>query len=224
MTAVLTLTPPVRPTAPPPVRTVADLLRDLGDIPAHRVRMTPTPGTATEADCLAAGKCVELVHGTLVEMAVGYPQGDIAMLLGHFLMSFVLPRRLGPVVQPDARFRMTAGNLQEPDLSFTRRHRLPNPLPQVAGWCPDLCVEVLSPDNTRQEMLDKRTEYFAAGCQLVWEVHVEARCIDVYTDATTFTRLTVADTLGGGAVLPGFALPLGDLFNAYDANSRPDPS
>ncbi len=35
---------------PPSYQTVADLLKQLGGVPASRVRMVPTPGTATEKD------------------------------------------------------------------------------------------------------------------------------------------------------------------------------
>lgn len=37
---------------PPRFETVADLLKQLGDVPAARVRMNPTPGTATEKDVI----------------------------------------------------------------------------------------------------------------------------------------------------------------------------
>jgi Uma2 family endonuclease len=33
---------------------------------------------------------------------------------------------------------------------------------------PDICVEVLSPSNTRAEMLDKMRLYYAGGAQEVW--------------------------------------------------------
>ena len=33
---------------------------------------------------------------------------------------------------------------------------------------PEICVEVLSPDNTRIEMAEKRALYFAAGAREVW--------------------------------------------------------
>lgn len=33
---------------------------------------------------------------------------------------------------------------------------------------PEICVEVLSPDNTRSEMAEKRALYFAAGAKEVW--------------------------------------------------------
>lgn len=46
--------------------TVADLLQNLGQIPADRVRLQPAPGTATEEDLLQTRRC-ELIDGTLVK-------------------------------------------------------------------------------------------------------------------------------------------------------------
>ena len=33
---------------------------------------------------------------------------------------------------------------------------------------PDLCVEILSPTNTRAEMAEKKAAYLAAGAREVW--------------------------------------------------------
>lgn len=222
MSAVTAPTPVTPSPAPPPVRwrTVAELLRDLGDIPADRVRLSPTPGTATEADAYRVNEheCLcELVDGTLVEKAMSTPESFLGALLITYLNTFVLPRRAGAVIAADAQFRMTLGNIREPDVSFTRRDRLPNPLPQVGGWCPDLCVEILSPSNTRDEMARKRGEYFASGCRLVWEIDPRTRSADVYTDPTAVAHLDESGTLDGGTVLPGFTLPLRTLFAEYDA-------
>lgn len=200
-------------------KTLAELLHELGDIPAHRVRLYPYPGTATEADAIRINETehlCELINGTIVELAVGLPQGYFGSLVAFHLNAFILPRRLGIVVQPDAMFRMLPGNLREPDVSFTRKSQLPNPVPQIGGWCPVLCVEILSPDNTRAEMNQKRSEYFRSGCLLVWEFDVRARIVDVYTDASTPTRLTESDSLDGGTVLPGFTLSLTELLAAFD--------
>jgi hypothetical protein len=43
----------------------------------------------------------------------------------------------------------------------------------------------------------------------------------VFTDPDTHTLLTVADTLTGEPVLPGFALPLAELFDDPQLNPRP---
>lgn len=225
----ISIAPAVAPSAVAPQlprKTLAELLHELGDIPAHRVRLYPYPGTATEADAYRINeheRLCELVDGTIVELAVGLPQGYFGSLVAFYLHAFVLPRKLGIVVQPDAMFRMYLGNLREPDVSFTRKARLPNPIPQIGGWCPDLCVEVLSPDNTRSEMDKKRDEYFRSGCELVWEFDIVRRVVDVYTNATTFTTLTEAATLDGLTVLPGFTLPLAELFSAFDEGTQPAP-
>jgi Uma2 family endonuclease len=86
-------------------------------------------------------------------------------------------------------------------------------VPQLA---PDLAVEVLSPSNTRAEMARKRGEYFRAGVRLVWEIDPRKRGVRVYTAADQFTDLSAGDALDGGTVLPGFTLPLADLFAELD--------
>ena len=96
---------------------------------------------------------------------------------------------------------------------------MPNPIPQIGGWCPDLCVEVVSPGNTAAEMQLKRQEYFASGCQLAWEIDPRTRTAVAYTSAADAG--TVVQTLDGGTVLPGFTLPLATLFAEFDAAMAP---
>lgn len=203
-------------------RTFADFLAEVGDVPADRIRWTPAPGTATEADLLYANahdSLCELVNGTLVEKPVGLTESFVATLFIQAFWSFVRTNNLGMVVGPDAEFRMGQGNVRLPDVSSTRRDRLPNPLPQIGGWCPDLCVEVLSPGNTRAEMAIKRREYFSSGCQLVWEIDPRTRTAVAYTSADDAG--SAVDTLDGGAVLPGFTLALAELFAEYDLAMPP---
>jgi hypothetical protein len=88
-----------------PPETVGELLERLGDIPAHRVRLTPAPGTATESDVLAIHtrerRLYELVDGVLVEKGTGYSESMLAVALGANLRGSVLPRNLGLVTGAD---------------------------------------------------------------------------------------------------------------------------
>jgi Uma2 family endonuclease len=205
---------------------LADILLSLGDIPADRIRWQPIPGTATEADCLHVGeteRLCELVDGTLVEKAMGTPEGFFGQKVAFALMAFVSPRRLGMVIGEGGFFRLGSGNVRLPDASFTRRDRLPNPLPQVGGWCPDLCVEVLSPGNTRSEMRRKRNEYFASGCQLLWVFDRKRRTCEVVTNETESVEIGIDGTLDGGTVLPGFQVSMRELFAEID-EYFPDPT
>jgi Uma2 family endonuclease len=209
----------------PEVDNVADLLARLGNIPPERVLVRPPPGTATEADVLAAleapqKRICELIDGVLVEKAIGFTEAILTTYLIVLLDAFVRPRNLGLVTTPDGTIRLWPGRVRIPDVAFFSwdrmegRRRPEQPIPTLA---PDLAVELLSRSNTPQEMLLKRQDYFRVGVRLVWEVDPEKRTVAVYTapEAPAAT-LTEADTLDGGAVLPGFALPLRDLFAELD--------
>jgi Uma2 family endonuclease len=204
----------------PPVRTVADLLRRLGDVPPDRVRFDPMPGTATVADLLRpdSERC-ELVEGTLVEKPTGTREAFLAGYLRELLGPFVRTRNLGILTPGDGPWELISGLVRLPDLAFVSWDRLPNrevPDEPVGSAVPDLAVEVLSRSNTPGEMARKRGEYFRGGVRLVWEIDPRARTARVYTSETTFTDLTAADTLTGDPVLPGFTLPLAQLFAELD--------
>lgn len=215
--------------APPEPDTLADVLRALGDIPLDRILWNPRPGTATEADVVRyAGReprrLVELIDGVLVEKPMGARESYLAFALGGLLYLYNQSRNLGVYGIPDAIMRMRAGRVRLPDLHFTSWALLPDDhahLLPVVDYPPELAIEVLSESNTRGEMLEKRRDYFAAGSRLVWEFDPRGRTVAVYTDPTTHTTLTVADTLTGGDVLPGFVLRLADFFAEPQLNPRP---
>jgi Uma2 family endonuclease len=206
-----------------PAETLADLLENLGGIPPTRVRLHPPPGTATEKDVLdvhaRTSRLCELVDGVLVEKAMGFRESFLTIALSTILWSFVQPRKLGLVTGADGMMRLASGLVRIPDVAFVSWERLPGrriprePIPHLA---PDLAVEVLSPSNTPAEMARKRQEYFAAGVRLVWQVAPEARTVAVYTAPDQCTVLQEAQTLPGDPVLPGFTLPLRQLFTALD--------
>jgi Uma2 family endonuclease len=206
-----------------PIKTLADLLDRLGGVPLDRIRFKPFVGTATVQDVIdiqrQEGKLCELVEGVLLEKTMGYNESSLAVFLAGLLNAFVIPRNLGLVTGPDGTVELMANLVRIPDVAFTCWDRLPGrqrPSAPVPHLAPNLAVEVLSRSNTPGEMAVKRQDYFAAGVELVWEIDPDARTVAVYTSVTDVTTLTAADTLDGGAVLPGFTLPLRDLFAELD--------
>jgi len=206
-----------------PIETFAELQRQLGDIPAARIRLQPIPGTATAQDVLATqattGRLCELVDGTLVEKGMGLRESFLASAIIECLRRFVRPRKLGIVAGEAGMMELSVGLVRMPDVSFISWKRLPGgvvpeePIPKLA---PDLAVEVLSLSNTVAEMKRKRGEYFKAGVSMIWIVDPRARTVAVYLSLRKFFVLTEEDTLEGGEVLPGFKLPLRDLFAELD--------
>ena len=115
--------------------------------------------------------------------------------------------------------RLFPGLVRIPDVAYASWDRLPGGRRSDAAipdLVPDLAIEVLSQSNTKAEMKLKRQEYFSAGVRLVWLVEPKTRTVDVYTSKSRFKRLTEADVLDGGAVLPGFRLSVRDLFAELD--------
>ena len=87
-------------------------------------------------------------------------------------------------------------------------------LPDTNAWdvLPDLAVEVNSPSDFVEELWQKIDEYFQAGVRLVWVISPRLQQVHVYETSRQIRVLTRDDTLDGGIVLPGFQLPLAELF------------
>ena len=203
---------------------MADALERVGNVPPERVLLRPAPGTATVLDVLdpavTGGRGVELVDGILVEKTIGFEEDSIAVFLMVQLYNFAARENLGKFGGSQGIIRLGGTLVRTPDISFVRWDSvddpaeldpLPGPFLHVA---PDLVVEVLSEGNTAREMQIKLGEYAAAGVKLVWYVDPEAKTVTVYPRGRERGKrvLGAGDALDGGKVLPGFALPVADIF------------
>lgn len=159
---------------------------------------------------------LELVRGAVIrEPRPGSRHGEVAVILAAALHQYVAAHGLGKVLGDTGYVLSRAERtVRGPDLSFVSAGRLPaGPLPwSLFEGAPDLAVEILSPSNRAGEMEDKVAGYLAAGCRLVWVVDPVRRTVTVHEPGEQATSLLVSDTLDGGPVLPGFRLPLAELF------------
>jgi len=150
---------------------------------------------------------------------VGYSESRLAVFLAGLLNAFVIPRNLGIVTGPDGTVELMPDLVRIPDVAFTGWDQLPgrrSPSAPVPRLAPNLAVEVLSRSNTPGEMRAKRQDYFSAGVQLVWEIDPAARTVAVYSAPLSSTSLGAGDILDGGLVLPGFSVPVRELFAELD--------
>jgi len=204
---------------PTKVRTIADLLKRLGNIPPERVWLRPAPGTATEQDVIdieaRENRLCELVDGVLVEKTVGYYESRVAAVLIGYMDLFSARHDLGIVLAPDGTLRLMPGLVRIPDVSFISWKKFPNrelPAESIPDLVPDLAVEILSEGNTAEEMRRKLREYFKVGVRMVWLIDPALRTAEVYTSVRKKTTVSVDGALDGGTVLPGFRLMLQELF------------
>ena len=209
----------VLPDAPPTEWTIADVRARLPGFPAHRIRVYPTPGTATERDLLEAeargNRICELIDGTLVEKTMATYELMLAIAVAYFLQRYLEKNRLGAIAGPDGLLKILPGQVRAPDVSFIRWERLPAPgsrKPTIYAIAPDLAVEILSEGNTAREMKRKLREYFQAGVRLVWYIDPRTRTARAYMGVKECTEIGPDGSLLGGEVLPGFELPLAELF------------
>jgi Uma2 family endonuclease len=204
--------------------TASEVIARFGDIPIARIRTSPPPGDATEADVIKLherhDRLFELIDGTLVEKAMGWQESELALVIARVLGNFVAAHRLGKVFGSDGMFRLEPEQIRIPDVAFISKERFAGrDVPPTAFWelgC-DLAIEVISPSNTRREMERKLSDYFAAGIAAVWLIYPKTREVAAYTSPHHSVILRSDDVLDGGAVLPGFSVAVSQLFAELDA-------
>lgn len=150
---------------------------------------------------------------------MGWREAELAVIIARLLGNFVAANRLGKVFGPDGMFRLEPEQIRIPDVAFISKQRFAGrTLQPGAFWelgC-DLAVEVISPSNTRREMERKLSDYFCAGVAVVWLVYLKTREVVVYSSASKSVTLRGDDALDGGIVLPGFTVPVAQLFVELD--------
>jgi Uma2 family endonuclease len=92
---------------------------------------------------------------------------------------------------------------------------------RIAVGDPTLAVEVVSPTDRIVEVETKRREYFAVGVTTVAVVFPTLRIIHVYDSASTARILTESDILDLNPAVPGFSVPVADLFAPLNPPSQP---
>jgi Uma2 family endonuclease len=147
--------------------------------------------------------------------------GDICTRLSAALLAFAETRRLGAVWDSNTGFRMNNCNVLAPDVSFVSRARLKEQeckglTRRFFPGAPDLAVDVLSPNNTRQEMDGRLKDYFSSGSRLAWIVDAEAQQLEACHSLTARRWVGSGGFLDGEDLLPGFRYFMADLFKDWD--------
>ena len=202
--------------APVSLRTLEDLLNDLGGILPSRIRLSPSIGAANEDSLLAPeGRYCELVDGVLVEKGMGFFESRLASILFAMIETWLAKNNIGFAVADGAMTRLQHGLVRIPDACFIRWDRVGSqevPQDAICGIVPNLAIEIVSRTNTRAEIDRKRNEYFEAGVELVWIAYPTTVTVEVWTTARDCHIIGIDDTLGGGTVLPGFTVSIREWF------------
>ncbi len=159
----------------------------------------------------------ELIDGVPRERGImGGLHGRIGFGVGYHLGLHVLPNNLGRLYTSDTGFVVFEEPLTvlRPDVAFVREERI-RPGMEDRGYMPivpDLVVEVVSPNDRYIEVAEKVERYRRAGVPLIWVIQPSPRAVIVYAAGSEPRTIGEDGDLDGGDVLPGFRLPVGDIF------------
>jgi Uma2 family endonuclease len=159
----------------------------------------------------------ELIRGEWRPMnPPGFRHGEVQLRIGSSLLTWVSVRGLGAVtVESGFVLERDPDTVVGPDVAFVRADRVPPP-DQDAKFgpaAPDLAVEVVSPSQSLPYIEEKVAIYLETGAPLVWVVHPRRRTVTVYSAVEEPRVLSLGDVLDGGDVLPGFTVPVSEIFS-----------
>ena len=162
--------------------------------------------------------CGEVFQKPLPNLPHGILQGFFVIVIGEWLRR----NRIGRIV-PELRSLfgpLTGHRGYVPDLAFCSFSRLGygDPRDQIPyRQPPDLAIEILSPDQGMGRFTEKIVFFLRHGVRLIWVVDAQAETITVLRPDADPVTLTVTDTLDGADVLPGFTLPVAEIFAEFAA-------
>ena len=179
---------------------------------------TSTLMTADELLQLPSGRHrYELIDGELKAMSpAGHNHGRITMRIASPLAQFVWKNKLGEVFAAETGFKLTSNpdTVLAPDVAFVRESRI-RELGGAKGYWPgppDIAIEVVSPNDRKPEANTKIEQWLRFGAEEVWLVDCKHETVAIYRSTDDQVAFTNQEVLRSNELLPGFSIPLSDIF------------
>jgi Uma2 family endonuclease len=176
---------------------------------ADEVQKLPVPGDALGYE-LVDGQPVlvmpaSLLHGRLIV--------EVAYRLEKHVREHGLPGSVFSDAGVVLGLRRDPERLRGPDVMYVERTKLEGHDPErVFRGIPDLAVEIDLTSAKKPGGQQRILDYLEAGVRLVWAIEPQTRTAMVYMPDGSARLLRDEDVLDGEDVVPGFGLPLSELF------------
>ena len=164
------------------------------------------------------GRRFELIRGVLTEKDVptGDPHSSTVIRTGSVVLQYTDATDYGEARsgEPGYRLERDPDTVRAPDVAWFAPGRIPPGTTGFPDLTPDLCIEVASPSNSRRDRLlsDKALMWLDFGAREVWVLNPEDTTVTRYRPGLPPVILGEDDTLDGGELLPGFGVPVWQLF------------
>lgn len=161
----------------------------------------------------------ELILGEVVKMSpTSGKHGVIALRIGRLLGNWADQQGIGLVFAAETGFKLATNpdTVRAADVALVLNERVPATGVPDSFWegAPDLAVEVLSPNDSASDVLDKVRDYLAAGADQVWVADPKSSAVSVYRSLQDVQTLTARETLVGTGAVEGFRCGVGEFFAA----------
>jgi Uma2 family endonuclease len=158
----------------------------------------------------------ELVNGRVVPMApAGHLHGAAESRLDVKLALYAETTGAGRVMVGEVGIytRRNPDTVRGADIVFMSQERYARCGPSAyLDVAPELVVEILSPEDRPGPMKEKIQEYLSVGVDRVWFIDPRRQRVLVYRSSKQVETLGTGDILRDEEILPGFSLPLSELF------------
>jgi Uma2 family endonuclease len=160
-------------------------------------------------------KRYELDEGELIEMTrPAYKHNRVLQKLLVKLVRYLEENPIGEALISENLYALSASTRRSPDVAvILGDHQAELRDAKVIHVIPDIAAEVLSPSETATAIHRKLKQYFQAGVKQVWLIDPDTQEVEIWTGPSLpEPALAGGDSLTS-ALLPGFAMPLADLFS-----------
>ena len=173
--------------------------------------------TAEDLEKMPPELRVELINGELRKMPPppNEEHGSLTNEFGWRVSAFVDAHDLGRCYAAETGFkiRRQPDTVRGPDFAFVSRERLNGPPGKKhLPLAPDLVLETLSPSQSLGYVDEKIDGWLRAGSRMGVVADSDARTLTVHRPGREAKVLTMDDEFDGEDVLPGFRLPVRQLF------------
>ncbi|HUY91056.1 MAG TPA: Uma2 family endonuclease [Pirellulales bacterium] len=160
----------------------------------------------------------ELDNGSLIAMSPpGHLHGKVEMALASALREASVRQGHGEVSGGDSGILLwrNPDRVAGADVVFIRAADLPARLAKEGylDTIPDLVVEVVSKSDTGPYVRRKVDDYLLAGVRIVWVADPVARTLAEHRRDSEPRLFTAAETVELPELIPGFKMPLAEVFN-----------
>ena len=157
-----------------------------------------------------------LIDGELcIKMSPSELHRTLANEIGRLLGNYVVEHNLGRVgIEVGFHPPGNRKSVLLPDVSFTSKARMAQqPLSTYVPYMPDLAIEIVSPSQSLAQVRRKAEVYLRHGTSLVWLIDPQAKYAEVWRQDRAERETIASDgALNGDDILPGFRLPLRQVF------------